>query len=171
MIGNIMRARRSVLLACAAGLLASCMADTTKVKQTSTSVTAGISSAENADAIMELPVLFYVANEGVESVELLKWNTPLEKVLSADIFKVTRDGTAVDYVGRTMKRSSPEADDFMVLDAGARQETLIDIARYYDTSAAGSYEVTFQPLGADEGYVNNGVAVSLDPTVVTVTRQ
>lgn len=153
-----------------AALLSACMADNKLVKADAAIVLAGIVAAQNADAIMELPVLFYVTNNGPEAVELLKWNTPLEAVLSADVFTVTRDGEAVGYIGRTMKRASPGAGDFVVLDPGARKEALIDIARYYDAGAAGEYQIAFTPLGGAEGYVNNGVAVAIEPSPVTVAR-
>jgi hypothetical protein len=154
----------------AGGLLSACVADTALKKNPDAMVSAGIKTAENADSIMDMPVLFYVTNNGAEAVELLIWNTPLEEVLSADVFAVSRDDQAVSYIGRTMKRSSPEADDYVTIDAGATRETLIDISRYYDTREPGAYEIRFKPLGGSDGYVNNGVGISVDPTAVSVTR-
>lgn len=164
------RGFRSLVLAGVALGLSACVADNKRVKTGGASVLAGISAVDNADAIMQMPVLFSFVNNGAEPVELLKWNTPLEKVLSADVFKVTIDGESVEYVGRTMKRASPGAGDFVVLDAGARTEALIDISRYYDTSRAGAYEVQFHPPGAENGYINNGVAVALDSGSITLIR-
>ncbi len=167
---NFCPGRLMLALVAASGLITACVADTTRVKDKVAMVTAGISAAQNADTILDMPVLFSVTNNGAEAVELLKWNTPLEKILSADIFSVERDEEAVAYIGRTMKRASPGAGDFIVLDAGATTEALIDIARYYDTREPGTYEIRFLPPGGEEGYANNGVAVSLDPVVVTFIK-
>lgn len=109
---------------------------------------AGISltAADGSSAAVESPmVVFHVSNVSDEAVNMLKWNTPLETELSADVFEVRRDGQPVEYLGRMVKRGTPAEGDFISIPPGGRVNVIIDLARYYDMSEPGHYSVSYKP--------------------------
>ncbi len=108
---------------------------------------AGIESVDStADGSSLLDVIFYVANQGDTDVDMLVWNTPFEKILSADVFKVEHNGEPVPYNGRKVKRGTPQADSFITVPAGERIETLLNMTTYYAMEQAGEYSVVFEPV-------------------------
>jgi peptidyl-Lys metalloendopeptidase len=84
-----------------------------------------------------------VTNNASHSIRLLKWQT---SVLGVDspIFEVTRDGVAVDYVGRVYKRPAPTASDYVVLAPNQTVTNTVDLGESYDLSTSGNYSVRFQ---------------------------
>ena len=122
--------------------------------------------ADSGVSVAEKPpmILFYVTNTSDDAVRLLRWNTPLEKELSADVFLVSLNGQAVDYQGRMVKRGAPGEQDYLDIPAGGRVEARVDIARYYDVAATGSYTISYKPYVVD-GVVqlNQQTPVVMDP--------
>ena len=94
-------------------------------------------------------VLFFLSNPREEAARVLKWNTPLEEELSADVFLVARDGKPVDYLGRMVKRGTPQEQDYVDVPAGGRIESTVDIGRYYDITEPGTYTVAYKHVQAD----------------------
>ena len=128
-------------------------------------VTAGIRPVESrilADQPME--VLFYLSNDTDAAIEVLPWGTPLEQSLTADVFVVTKDGEVMPYGGRVVKRPPPGPDDYLILAAGEKRETVVDLSEGYDIRAVGEYTVVLKApafLGQADKY--------LEPVVVEDT--
>lgn len=87
-------------------------------------------------------VLFYVVNNTTSDITMLRWNTPFEKTLSADIFLVMRGEEKMSYLGRKVKRGNPDSDDYLLIPAGRKIESTIDIGKYYGLSEPGEYTVS-----------------------------
>ena len=72
------------------------------------------------------------------------------------------DGKSMTYLGRKVKRSNPKVSDYMLVPAGERLESAMDIAKFYDFSEAGEYAVTINLPEID------GVAMLNQETSVTI---
>jgi peptidyl-Lys metalloendopeptidase len=83
-----------------------------------------------------------ISNTGNKSAKVLKWFTPAEDVEEA-LFKVSRDGEAVAYVGAHYKRPAPTGNDYVNLKPGESLTRTVDLGLYYDLTASGSYEVEY----------------------------
>ena len=81
-------------------------------------------------------------NTGKNPVKVLKWFTPAEDV-EEPLFKVTRDGAAVDYIGAHYKRLAPTGNDYINLKSGESFTSTVDLAQYYDLSVSGNYELEY----------------------------
>jgi len=83
-----------------------------------------------------------ISNAGKNPVKVLKWFTPVEDV-EEPLFKVTRGGAAVDYVGAVYKRATPTSNDYVHLKPGESFTRTVDLGLYYDLSATGAYELEY----------------------------
>lgn len=83
-----------------------------------------------------------IANTGQKPVKVLKWFTPVDDV-EESLFKITRDGTAVDYIGADYKRLAPTGNDYLNLKPGESFSRIIDLGQYYDLSASGVYQIEY----------------------------
>lgn len=110
-------------------------------------------------------IIFYLQNNTEKSVQVLPWNTPLEKFLSADLFSVTVDGEQLSYVGRAVKRAAPEADDYISLAAGERRESLVVLSQGYDLSRTGEYRIALESLSLLDTVGELNVVI-VDTTVI-----
>ena len=81
-------------------------------------------------------------NEGLNDVSLYNWHI-LNKELLYPMFKVTRDGENVKYVGPLFKRGSPTKEDITTLKSGEVLRTIVQLSTAYDMSKAGTYAVQF----------------------------
>jgi len=90
----------------------------------------------------EVQVTVTLTNVSGHSVRLLKWATPVEGI-DDDLFTVTRDGAAVQYIGRHYKRAAPQAEDFVTLAAGESLTRTVSLAGFYDLSATGEYTLRY----------------------------
>jgi peptidyl-Lys metalloendopeptidase len=86
-------------------------------------------------------VRYTLTNNSDRAVVLLRWQTPLGDVTES-FFQVKRNGVEVPYTGRHVKRAALSSADFMVLGAGESDSVVVDLAKYYDMSVAGQYEVS-----------------------------
>lgn len=105
----------------------------------SISLSADQISFSASDAVL---VNVTVTNAGKNPVKVLKWYTPVEDV-EESLFKVTRDGAAVDYVGAHYKRLTPTGNDYLNLKPGESFTRTVDLSQYYDLSATGTYELEY----------------------------
>ncbi|MFT3895901.1 MAG: M35 family metallo-endopeptidase [Anaerolineales bacterium] len=105
----------------------------------SISLSADQVSFSASDAVL---VNVTVSNSGKNPAKVLKWYTPVEDV-EESLFKVTRDGAAVDYVGAHYKRLTPTGNDYINLKPGESFTRTIDLSQYYDLSATGTYELEY----------------------------
>jgi peptidyl-Lys metalloendopeptidase len=105
----------------------------------SVTITTDKSDFTAADAVL---VNVTIANTGQKPVKVLKWYTPVDDV-EESLFKVTRDGAAVNYVGADYKRVAPTGNDYLNLKPGESFSRTIDLGQYYDLSASGSYQIEY----------------------------
>lgn len=85
---------------------------------------------------------YSLSNRSAQDLLVLAWETPLRGV-EDDLFEVSRDGTAVEYVGRHYKRGLPQAEDYLTLRAGETLSVEIDLSAHYAMRDSGSYRVQF----------------------------
>ncbi|ROQ30017.1 M35 family metallo-endopeptidase [Gallaecimonas pentaromativorans] len=97
----------------------------------------------------ELTISF--TNTGKKDVKILRWFTAEDGALADNLFTVTRDGKAVEYIGRHYKRPAPTAKDYVTIKAGQSLSQQLDLSAFYDMSQAGSYAVSYEveQAGAD----------------------
>ncbi len=111
-------------------------------KPATSSIEVGIEPANSGLGDTPAALVFYLRNNSQAEQQYLKWNTPLETPLSADIFQVmSEDGQRSAYVGRKVKRGAPSEQDYRTIAAGEEITVRINLAQYYDITAAGKYTV------------------------------
>jgi peptidyl-Lys metalloendopeptidase len=96
-----------------------------------------------------------LTNSSNSDVKILKWNTPFEKTLSADIFHVEYKNKIIAYIGRRMKRSKPTTNDYITLQAGESRVIDIDLSAYYNMQEQGTYTVSYKGYLAFKSLVNH----------------
>lgn len=87
-----------------------------------------------------------VTNTGARPAKLLSWMLPAAD-LEEPLFVVTSAGQRAAFVGAHYKRPAPEAADFVHLAPGASLTARVDLARFYDFSRTGDYDIQ---LAVDE---------------------
>jgi peptidyl-Lys metalloendopeptidase len=93
---------------------------------------------------------FTLTNNSNESVNVLKWATPLEGIYD-DMFWVKKQEEAAVYLGRIMKRGAPKAEDYVTLDPKESISSDFDLAEFYDISNSGNYTVEYDSHILDVG--------------------
>ena len=88
-------------------------------------------------------IVVSVTNNSEKDIELLKWNTPFEKTISADIFDVHMGKKDNAYTGRVIKRTQPQDNDYMLLEAGVTEKVTVDMPTYYGMKKKGDYRISF----------------------------
>jgi len=86
-------------------------------------------------------VTFSVTNTGDQAVTVLRWDTPLEAILSSDVFEIA-DGE-INYNGRHIKRHEPLDTDFVRLAPGETVSASLALNQYYEIVDHASYQVSF----------------------------
>ena len=100
------------------------------------------SDAQTLSATQDVMVNVTMTNFSAEPVQVLRWYTPLQQA-STGLFKVTRNGEAVDYVGALVKRGTPTAADYVTIAAGSSITRAVKVSDLYDFSATGVYTVEY----------------------------
>ena len=77
-------------------------------------------------------VTLKISNTTKKNIDVLKWGTPLEKTLSANIFKVKHGKTLSRYIGRFIKRGTPKDNDYITLKAGEKRLVSVPLSDFYD---------------------------------------
>ena len=85
-------------------------------------------------------IRFSLANQSGETLQVLKWHTPLEGFAS-NFLRVERDGQRVRYIGLLAKRGLPQPSDYVALAPGQTVKADLNLAEGYDLSAPGHYTV------------------------------
>ena len=98
-----------------------------------------------------------LTNNGTEAAQILKWQTPFWGV-DDDMFQVGRNGEAVAYLGRHVKRSAPTEADFVTLAPGQSLSARVEMSALYDMSRSGEY--TFQYAMSLQGLRASAVEVA-----------
>jgi len=102
----------------------------------------GVLPAEQVD------VVFSLYNNSDKPLEYLPWGTPLEANLTRDVFAIELNGDVLPYVGPVVKRRPPVKEDHDILQPGENREVVVNVASYYDMTAAGSYIINWRDDGA-----------------------
>lgn len=89
-----------------------------------------------------------ITNTGKQPITVLRWYTPVDGV-KEDLFVVTLDGKAVEYIGPHYKRPAPSPADYVTLNGGETIGSTIDLAGYYDLSGSGYYQVSYNAEAFD----------------------
>ena len=85
-----------------------------------------------------------VLNDSNQTVQVLKWNTPFENIVSADIFNIQNAQTHMKYIGRVVKRLHPAKKDYMTLQAGEKRSVTVNLSRYYQMQNEGKYAIGYR---------------------------
>jgi len=102
-----------------------------------------VSFAQNKQSASSGIVTIKITNTSDTAVKVLKWNTPLEKTLSANIFHIQNAKTVIPYIGRLIKRMKPSDDDYIIFEAGEERTLDIALPKYYKMTTKGEYKVTY----------------------------
>ena len=157
--GQIMKRRSlAVVVVAALGLLAVLLPGdgSAEFKQASgLSSKLEVLSVEGYKAADSLSMRFTLTNDTDESLNVLRWQTPLEG-FNANIFQVTVGDKPVLYTGRLVKRGAPQPEDYVAIGPGESASVDVDLAKAYAIYDAGDYSVAFKSRILDYG--------STDPT-------
>ncbi|XP_067019922.1 extracellular protease-like [Acropora muricata] len=83
---------------------------------------------------------FHLKNNGKQDYSVLKWSTPLEKLIS-NCLTVTRNGKKLKYNGIYRKRSVPGPDQFLTVGAGQTLSSTFQVSDSFDMTKAGVYSI------------------------------
>jgi peptidyl-Lys metalloendopeptidase len=114
--------------------------------------------ATKAAADQGVMVTVTLTNISNHAVRLLRHDTPLDG-MKEDLFAVSRDGAAVEYVGRHYKWAAPQASDFVTLDAGKSLTSTADLTSAYDFAVTGNYTINYGETAGANQLVASSVAI------------
>ncbi len=118
---------------------------------------------------MKDPVTLTVVltNESAAPLSLLKWGTPLESAMTRDIFDVVHNGRRLPYVGRRVKRGTPQEADYLTVSPGQSVQGLVSLREGYRLDEVGKYSVRLRP---DSLHLRNheSVRINAESFVFTV---
>ncbi|WP_237077714.1 protease [Myxococcus xanthus] len=137
MLGSACAARQDVTPSAEAAQL------TQETPAMATTLTCTLSGPAQVRAGEPVELVFELSNPTAQSLRVLGWHTPLEGVRNK-IFDVSRDGGALEYQGPMAKRGPPTAGSYVTLSPGTSVEGKVDIARFYDLQAPGTYRIAFR---------------------------
>jgi peptidyl-Lys metalloendopeptidase len=90
------------------------------------------------DAVVTLSI----TNRGSTPISILKWALPSDKS-EGMLFRVTRDGEEVEYLGAIYKRKPPTAADYVKIAPGETLKREVELTANYDMTSGGHYSVEF----------------------------
>ncbi len=100
-----------------------------------------LADASRSQAFMGT-VQFRITNNSNEIVRVPYWQLPGASGESK-LFRVTRDGQPVDYLGKMVKRGAPTESDLVTFQPHESKLVDVDLSKGYDLSRGGSYTVQF----------------------------
>jgi peptidyl-Lys metalloendopeptidase len=83
-----------------------------------------------------------VTNTSRKTARIPNWQLP-SAATESNLFAVSRNGEALRFEGRMIKRGVPAAADYTILRPGRSHRAVVDLGAMYDLSQAGDYTVTF----------------------------
>lgn len=105
-------------------------------------VNLNVTHLDNGNVQAELTI----TNSGKGVQKILSWYTDLEE---ENLFAITRDGQAIEFMGPHYKRHAPTDKDFIMLKSGQSLSKTFELSGLYDFSQAGNYDVTYQVKSFD----------------------
>jgi peptidyl-Lys metalloendopeptidase len=94
------------------------------------------------DASQDVLVHITLTNNDKKPAKLLKWYTAADGI-EENLFKISRDGENLRYLGALFKRPAPQAGNYLHLKAGESITQTAEISSVYDFSKTGDYRVQF----------------------------
>ena len=94
------------------------------------------------DANENVVVHVTFTNHGKKPAKILKWYTAADGI-EDNLFKISRDGQTLRYLGAHYKRPAPNAGNYMNLKAGESVTQSAELSSVYDFSRTGDYSVQF----------------------------
>lgn len=92
----------------------------------------------------EADLVFEITNLTDKTLHVLKWNTPLEGLISPCL-EVKSGNKKIEYDGIMIKRGAPQEKDFYTLSPHESVTSKIDLTKAYNISAPGEVKVNFNP--------------------------
>lgn len=89
-------------------------------------------------------IIVKITNSTDQEYKVLKWNTPLEKRLRANIFRIYAYGKKKPYRGILVKRTQPSEKDYIVFKPHESKKAVIDLSQYYKLDVDADYEISFK---------------------------
>jgi len=105
-----------------------------------------LSFAQVKESQSSARIVVKITNYSTKEIKILKWNTPLETKLNANIFNVSFNNKSVEYTGKVVKRSKPTEDDYIRFASGEQQSITINLSDYYAMQKEGNYTVTYRGI-------------------------
>jgi peptidyl-Lys metalloendopeptidase len=109
------------------------------------------------DSEQDVLVTVTISNPTNHTLRVLRWFTPTEDV-EEPLFAVMLNGEPVAYTGAHYKRPAATGQDYISLKAGESITSTVDLAKFYDLSESGEYEV-FYAVAAFNLYDEKGNAL------------
>ncbi len=107
---------------------------------------------------------FALVNRSDRTVYIFRRYTPLEGLLG-DIFRVARNGEALDYVGSVVRRRAPTREDYVAIEPGDSLSAEVEISQVYDFSKSGEYKVAFDSRIRDFSWQEESLPTNPDAHV------
>ncbi|UJR29779.1 hypothetical protein I4U23_017326 [Adineta vaga] len=98
--------------------------------------------------VQNVSVILRYSNTGSDTISIHKWFLP-ERMLSEQLFEVTRDGQAVEYVGPIVKRGAPNPEDIIILTPGMEVSSVVELSSVYNMTESGNYVIQYK-MDADQ---------------------
>lgn len=87
---------------------------------------------------------FILKNNTTHAYNVLTWGTPLEGEFYENMFTVTKDGEQLPYIGKQVKRSAPQKNDFIEMGPKGELVAKISLERGYAIKDPGLYTVQYR---------------------------
>jgi hypothetical protein len=92
----------------------------------------------------EVLISFELQNTSNYEVRVLKWQTPLEGLLT-DCLDINVQGKKIPFDGKMIKRGNPSEKDFILLKPGETVKKEIDLTEAYDIPEKAEIQIEFNP--------------------------
>jgi len=112
----------------------------------------------------DIQVNVTIANHSQAPYELLQWNLPKNGEMTSALFQVTRNGSAVEYKGRMVKRAVT-GDSYVQLPPGRSISVELGLRQAYDIQSPGEYGITYKAFNQRSGSSGLDTLVSNTVTV------
>jgi peptidyl-Lys metalloendopeptidase len=88
-----------------------------------------------------------VTNTTRSAINVLRWELPAQRHQSP-LFRISRDGQAVAYLGALVKRAEPTATDYVRIEPGSTLSYDVELTSGYDLAQSGTYTIEYTSMGA-----------------------
>jgi len=121
-------------------------------KDVQVSIDMPVAQSANQDVVVNVTF----SNQGHGAAKILKWYTPMSDLgVEEHMFKVSRNGEKVPYLGAHYKRPAPQSKDFYILKSGDSITVPVELSQVYDLSEGGEYSIQYD-IESFNLFENNG---------------